>query len=227
MLRVRDLDKAMNFYCNGLGLKEVRRVNNEKGRFTLVFLCAPDDEGVLANSKGRGQPLVELTYNYDTEDYGDARYFGHLAYEVDNIYETCAKLQKMGIVINRPPRDGQMAFVRSPVTSRSSCCRRARHCRRPSRGPRCRTSGIGERAGFQFIVIASAARSNRNQVCGPWLLRFARNDRKYHEAPNPWWLRRPTSPTQRLGLWGQPRGRRQSIPHGLPLSPHLGRRRRC
>ena len=114
MLRVRDLDKAMNFYVNGLGLKEVRRVNNEKGRFTLVFLCAPDDEGVLANSKGRGQPLVELTYNYDTEDYGDARYFGHLAYEVDNIYDTCAKLQKMGILINRPPRDGSMAFVRSP-----------------------------------------------------------------------------------------------------------------
>ena len=114
MLRVRDLDKAMNFYVNGLGLKEVRRVNNEKGRFTLVFLCAPDDEAVLANSKGRGQPLVELTYNYDTEDYGDARYFGHLAYEVDNIYDTCAKLQKMGVVINRPPRDGQMAFVRSP-----------------------------------------------------------------------------------------------------------------
>jgi len=114
MLRVRDLDKAMNFYVNGLGLKEVRRVNNEKGRFTLVFLCAPDDEAVLANSKGRGQPLVELTYNYDTEDYGEARYFGHLAYEVDNIYETCAKLQKMGVVINRPPRDGSMAFVRSP-----------------------------------------------------------------------------------------------------------------
>ena len=114
MLRVRDLDKAMNFYCNGLGLKEVRRVNNEKGGFTLVFLCAPDDEGVLANSKGRGQPLVELTYNYKTEDYGEARYFGHLAYEVDNIYDICAKLQKMGVVINRPPRDGQMAFVRSP-----------------------------------------------------------------------------------------------------------------
>ena len=114
MLRVRDLDKAMNFYVNGLGLKEVRRVNNEKGRFTLVFLCAPDDEAVLANSKGRGQPLVELTYNYDTEDYGEARYFGHLAYEVDNIYDTCAKLQKMGVLINRPPRDGSMAFVRSP-----------------------------------------------------------------------------------------------------------------
>jgi lactoylglutathione lyase len=114
MLRVRNLDAALKFYRDALGLKEVRRVNNEKGRFTLVFLCAPDDEGLLAQSKGRGQPLVELTYNYDDEDYGEARYFGHLAYEVDDIYATCARLQDMGIVINRPPRDGQMAFVRSP-----------------------------------------------------------------------------------------------------------------
>jgi lactoylglutathione lyase len=114
MLRVRNLDAALKFYCDALGLKEVRRVNNEKGRFTLVFLCAPDDEGLLAQSKGRGQPLVELTYNYDEENYGEARYFGHLAYEVDDIYATCARLQSMGIVINRPPRDGQMAFVRSP-----------------------------------------------------------------------------------------------------------------
>ena len=114
MLRVRNLDAALKFYRDALGLKEVRRVNNEKGRFTLVFLCAPDDEGLLAQSKGRGQPLVELTYNYDEEDYGEARYFGHLAYEVDDIYATCARLQGLGIVINRPPRDGQMAFVRSP-----------------------------------------------------------------------------------------------------------------
>ena len=114
MLRVRNLDAALKFYRDALGLKEVRRVNNEKGRFILVFLCAPDDEGLLAQSKGRGQPLVELTYNYDEEDYGEARYFGHLAYEVDDIYATCARLQGMGIVINRPPRDGQMAFVRSP-----------------------------------------------------------------------------------------------------------------
>src|SRR3954470_19203500 len=92
MLRVRNLDAALKFYCDALGLKEVRRVNNEKGRFTLVFLCAPDDEGVLAQSKGRGQPLVELTYNYDEENYGEARYFGHLAYEVDDIYATCARL---------------------------------------------------------------------------------------------------------------------------------------
>jgi lactoylglutathione lyase len=114
MLRVRNLDAALKFYRDALGLKEVRRVNNEKGRFTLVFLCAPDDEGLLAQSKGRGQPLVELTYNYDEEDYGEARYFGHLAYEVNDIYATCARLQGMGIVIDRPPRDGQMAFVRSP-----------------------------------------------------------------------------------------------------------------
>lgn len=114
MLRVRNLDVALKFYCGALGLKEVRRVDNEKGRFTLVFLCAPDDEGLLAQSKGRGQPLVELTYNYDEEDYGEARYFGHLAYEVDDIYATCDRLMKRGITINRPPRDGQMAFIRSP-----------------------------------------------------------------------------------------------------------------
>ena len=114
MLRVRNLDAALKFYCDALGLKEVRRVDNPKGRFTLVFLCAPDDEELLAKSKGRGQPLVELTYNYDEENYGEARYFGHLAYEVDDIYATCEKLKGLGITINRPPRDGQMAFVRSP-----------------------------------------------------------------------------------------------------------------
>lgn len=114
MLRVRNLDAAMKFYRDALGLKEVRRVDNDKGRFTLVFLCAPEDEGLLKQSKGRGQPLLELTYNYDEENYGEARYFGHLAYEVDDIYATCAKLQSLGITINRPPRDGQMAFVRSP-----------------------------------------------------------------------------------------------------------------
>lgn len=114
MLRVRNLDAAMKFYRDALGLKEVRRVDNEKGRFTLVFLCAPEDEHLLKDSKGRGQPLVELTYNYDEEDYKEARHFGHLAYEVDDIYATCKRLQDMGIVINRPPRDGQMAFVRSP-----------------------------------------------------------------------------------------------------------------
>ena len=116
MLRVRNLDVALKFYQDALGLKEVRRIDNEKGRFTLVFLCAPEDEGRVAQSKrgGREAPLVELTYNWDSEDYGEARYFGHLAYEVDDIYALCDKLMRAGVTINRPPRDGVMAFVRSP-----------------------------------------------------------------------------------------------------------------
>ena len=117
MLRVRNLDDALDFYCNKLGLKEVRRRDSEQGRFTLVFLAAPADEGLVEQSKrhaGRDAPLVELTYNWDTEDYGEARYFGHLAYEVDDIYALCERLMKAGVTINRPPRDGQMAFVRSP-----------------------------------------------------------------------------------------------------------------
>jgi lactoylglutathione lyase len=115
MLRVRNLDAALKFYHDALGLKEVRRIDNEKGKFTLVFLCAPEDEGLLkASPPTRGAPLVELTYNWDEEKYGEDRYFGHLAYEVDDIYATCAHLMKLGVTINRPPRDGQMAFVRSP-----------------------------------------------------------------------------------------------------------------
>jgi lactoylglutathione lyase len=116
MLRVRNLDAALDFYCNKLGLKESRRRVDDKGRFTLVFLAAPEDEGRVADSKqtGRDAPLVELTYNWDTEDYGEARYFGHLAYEVDDIYALCEKLMGAGVTINRPPRDGVMAFVRSP-----------------------------------------------------------------------------------------------------------------
>jgi lactoylglutathione lyase len=116
MLRVRDLDKALDFYCNQLGLKEVRRYDDKKGRYTNVFLAGPDDEALVADSKRRGReaPLVELTYNWDAEDYGEARYFGHLAYEVDDIYAICDKLMKAGITINRPPRDGRMAFIRSP-----------------------------------------------------------------------------------------------------------------
>jgi len=114
MLRVRNLDAALKFYQDALGLKEVRRVDNDKAKFTLVFLCAAEDEGLLKASKGRGAPLVELTYNWDEEKYGEDRYFGHLAYEVDDIYATCDRLMKLGITINRPPRDGQMAFVRSP-----------------------------------------------------------------------------------------------------------------
>ena len=116
MLRVRDLDAALDFFCNKLGLVELRRTPDEKGRYTNVFLAAPQDKSLLSDGKhsGREAPLLELTYNWDTEDYGTARNFGHLAYEVDNIYDFCAKLQKAGVTINRPPRDGVMAFVRSP-----------------------------------------------------------------------------------------------------------------
>ena len=115
MLRVRNLDAALDFYCNKLGLKEAWRREDEKGRYTLVFLAAPGDEPLVERAQsGRRRPLVELTYNWDTEDYGEARYFGHLAYEVDDIYAACERLMKAGITINRPPRDGQMAFVRSP-----------------------------------------------------------------------------------------------------------------
>ncbi|MDO9413225.1 MAG: VOC family protein [Pseudolabrys sp.] len=116
MLRVRDLDAALDFYVNKLGLKETRRRVDEKNRYTLVFLAGADDSDALdvAKKKGRPGPEVELTFNWDTEDYGEARYFGHLAYEVDDIYATCNKLMKAGVTINRPPRDGNMAFVRSP-----------------------------------------------------------------------------------------------------------------
>jgi lactoylglutathione lyase len=104
MVRVSNLDDSLDFYCNKLGLTELRRKESEAGRFTLVFLAAPGDD----------EAQVELTYNWDPEDYGEARNFGHLAYEVDNIYETCQKLLDAGVTINRPPRDGRMAFVRSP-----------------------------------------------------------------------------------------------------------------
>jgi lactoylglutathione lyase len=116
MLRVRDLDASLDFYCNKLGLIELHRREDAKGRFTLVFLMAPGDAGFVEQSRkiGRPEPLIELTHNWDTEDYGEARHFGHLAFEVDDIYEACERLMKGGVVINRPPRDGQMAFVRSP-----------------------------------------------------------------------------------------------------------------
>ena len=111
MVRVGDLDAALDFYCDGLGLQEVRRVENEKGRFTLVFLAAAED---LDRARAEKAPMVELTFNWDPEEYGGGRNFGHLAYLVDDIYETCARLQGKGVTINRPPRDGHMAFVRSP-----------------------------------------------------------------------------------------------------------------
>ena len=117
MLRVRNLDAALHFYVDLLGMKEARRRVDEKNKYTLVFLYAPEDEAVVKASMdktGRDQPMLELTYNWDTEDYGEARYFGHLAFEVDDIYATCETLMKGGVTINRPPRDGNMAFVRSP-----------------------------------------------------------------------------------------------------------------
>lgn len=104
MVRISDVDASLDFYVNKLGLREVRRMENEQGRFTLIFLAAPGDD----------QAQLELTYNWDPETYGEGRNFGHLAYEVDDIYETCQRLADLGVTINRPPRDGRMAFIRSP-----------------------------------------------------------------------------------------------------------------
>lgn len=111
MVRVKDLDASLRFYCDALGLQEMYRTENEKGRFTLVFLAAPDDAEA---ARARKAPLVELTYNWDPEDYQGGRNFGHLAYQVGDIYAACQRLMDMGVTINRPPRDGHMAFVRSP-----------------------------------------------------------------------------------------------------------------
>jgi lactoylglutathione lyase len=111
MVRVRDVDTSLEFYCGKLGMQEVRRIENEKGRFTLIFLAAPAD---LAQAQANRAPMLELTYNWDPEDYRGGRNFGHLAFEVDDIYATCGRLRDGGVTINRPPRDGRMAFVRSP-----------------------------------------------------------------------------------------------------------------
>jgi lactoylglutathione lyase len=111
MVRVKDLDQALHFYCELFGLQEIRRYDNEKGRFTLVFLAAPGD---LDRAKEEAAPCLELTYNWDSEEYAGGRNFGHLAYEVDDIYAFCRDLMDNGVTINRPPRDGHMAFVRSP-----------------------------------------------------------------------------------------------------------------
>ena len=111
MIRVTDLDASLDFFTAKMGLVETRRHVDEKGRYTLVFLAAPEDEAAGREHKA---PLVELTYNWDPEAYGGGRNFGHLAYEVDDIYAYCAKLQAAGVVINRPPRDGRMAFIRTP-----------------------------------------------------------------------------------------------------------------
>ena len=111
MVRVKDVDASLDFYCNKLGMVEVRRKENEAGRFTLIFLAATKD---VSSSTETRAPDLELTYNWDPEDYDSGRNFGHLAYMVDNIYDTCQKLMDNGVTINRPPHDGNMAFVKSP-----------------------------------------------------------------------------------------------------------------
>ena len=111
MVRVSNLEQSLDFFCNKFGLVEVRRTENEKGRFTLVFLAAPGDVEKARETKA---PLLELTYNWDEHEYAGGRNFGHLAYSVDDIYETCQRLMDAGVTINRPPRDGYMAFVKTP-----------------------------------------------------------------------------------------------------------------
>ncbi len=119
MIRVSDVDESLRFFCTGLGLKELRRVDNEAGRFTLIFLASPADiklSGIteISSPLPSGLPMIELTHNWDEAGYNEGRNFGHMAYRVENIYEICQHLRNMGYVINRPPRDGHMAFVRSP-----------------------------------------------------------------------------------------------------------------
>jgi lactoylglutathione lyase len=111
MVRVTDIEKSLDFYCKKLGMQELRRTESEAGRYTLIFLAAPDDAGSATSTKA---PMLELTYNWDPEVFGEGRNFGHLAYEVEDIYATCDQLMKAGVTINRPPRDGRMAFIRSP-----------------------------------------------------------------------------------------------------------------
>jgi lactoylglutathione lyase len=111
MVRIGNIDRSLDFYVSKLGLREVRRLENKEARYTLIFLAASGDEGRATSERA---PLVELTYNWDESSYAGGRNFGHLAYEVDDIYATCDRLMKAGVTINRPPRDGRMAFVRSP-----------------------------------------------------------------------------------------------------------------
>lgn len=111
MVRVSNLNDSLDFYCNKLGLIEMRRAEYEEGRYTLIFLAAPDD---LLHAESTHSPMLELTYNWDQQPYPEGRNFGHLAYGVENIYETCQRLQDAGVIIHRPPRDGYMAFIRSP-----------------------------------------------------------------------------------------------------------------
>jgi len=140
MVRVKDLDASLDFYCAKLGLKEVRRIENQGGRFTLVFLCAPDD---FERAQKDQAPMVELTYNWDAEDYKGGRNFGHLAYRVDNIYDTCKRLMEGGVTINRPRATATWRSSARRMESRLSCCRKAGRCRPPSLGRPCRTSETG------------------------------------------------------------------------------------
>ena len=111
MVRVSNIEKSLDFYCNKLGMQEVHRREDQGGRYTLIFLAAPEDKPQATSTRA---PLLELTYNWDPEAYGEGRNFGHLAFEVDDIYAACDRLMKGGVTINRPPRDGRMAFIRSP-----------------------------------------------------------------------------------------------------------------
>lgn len=111
MVRISDIEQSLEFYCKKLGLSEMSRREDEQGRYTLIFLAAPDDEG---KAREEAAPMLELTYNWDPEAYGEGRNFGHLAFAVEDIYQACQRLMDGGVTINRPPRDGRMAFVRSP-----------------------------------------------------------------------------------------------------------------
>ena len=139
MVRVHDLDVSLDFYCNKLGLEETERYESEQGRFTLVFLAAPDD---VETANDHRAPLLELTYNWDTEDYSGERNFGHLAFAVDDIYGLCQRLMDAGVTINRPPRDGHMAFVRSPDNISIELLQRGDHL--PSAEPWASMPSTGE-----------------------------------------------------------------------------------
>ena len=139
MVRVTDLDKSLEFYCSQLGLQEISRKDSSKGKFTLVFLASPDDIDKYGNSNC---PMLELTYNWESEIYNGGRNFGHLAFQVEDIYQTCQSLSDAGVVINRPPRDGRMAFVRSPDGISIELLQKGQAL--PSQEPWASLSNIGE-----------------------------------------------------------------------------------
>ena len=173
MLRVRNLDAALDFYCNKLGLTEVRRRFDEKNKYTLVFLAAPQDSELVAKGPNNRQaPLVELTYNWDSEDYGEARYFGHLAYEVDDIYALCENLMKAG-----SPSTGRRAMARWPSCARrtstpSNCCRKALPCPPKSPGLRCPILGNGNRLDGLKPCVACCSGQTSLYVARLWQAPF-------------------------------------------------------